>query len=592
LPSKFEILRNILNSQKASLAGRLFFQKTAALGGMFLFASWMTSTHFLPWISWHNEVLAFASMLAMSSVVIQMRWADGWSTVLLPRVVWPIGLLITVVAIQFAIGEITFLGDAAILFFYLVLCMLSMQTGYFASTIDESSPFSGANLVEKFAVLMVLGSCASVFVALAQTLDIWEPVTGWIVRAPNLRRPGSNLGQPNQLATLLAIGMASIVYLYEARKVSAVPALFLVAILIVGVTLTESRTGILSCVLLAAWLLVWGKKAGLTTSPWIVALGCVVLFGLLWGWPYFFTYLQSGGMPGGEVVPLNSSGGTRRIVWLQLMDAVLKKPWFGWGLLGVSKAHNAVLDHYVSAEPFSYAHNIILDMAVGMGLPLTLLFVSVGAVWLWRRVCATKSLMPWYCLAVMLPFGVHSMSEFPFAYAYFLVPVMFAVGMLEATLAPNNVVLVGRWPAALGFSLVTVLMAWSVVEYIAIEEDFRIVRFEALHVGQTPSDYERPKIYLLTQLDALLEAGRIVPEPDMAPERIELSRKVAMRYPWTATQNRYALSLALNGNAQEAVRQLKVMRAMHGEKTYESIKANWTELANTKYPQLKVLALP
>ena len=581
-----------MNSQKAPLAGRLFFQKTTALGGMFLFASWMTSTHFLPWISWHNEVLAFASMLAMSSVVIQMRWADGRSTVLLPRMVWPIGLLITVVAIQFAIGEITFLGDAAILVFYLTLCMLSMQIGYYAVTLDESSPFSGTNLVEKFAVLMVLGSCASVVVALAQTLDIWEPVTGWIVRAPNLRRPGSNLGQPNQLATLLVIGMASIVYLYEARKASAVLATFLLAILIVGVTLTESRTGVLSCVLLAAWLLSMRKKSGLMTSPWVAVFGCVALFTLLWSWPYIFAYVQAAGMPGSDIVPINTTAGVRLVVWSQLVEAALQKPWFGWGFLGVSDAHNAVLGHHATAASFSYAHNIVLDMAVGMGLPLTLLSVVVTAMWLWRRVRATKNLMPWYCLAVMLPFGVHSMLEFPFAYAYLLVPVMFAVGMLEAALVPRRVVRVGRWPAAVGFCVVTALMAWSVVEYIAIEEDFRIVRFEALHVGQTPSDYERPKIYLLTQLDALLEAGRIVPVPGMAPERIELARKVAMRYPWTATQNRYALSLALNGNPQEALRQLKVMHAMYGDEVYAGIKANWTELANTRYPQLKALLLP
>jgi hypothetical protein len=229
---------------------------------------------------------------------------------------------------------------------------------------------------------------------------------------------------------------------------------------------------------------------------------------------------------------------------------------------------------------------------VGMGLPLTLMFVVVAAVWLCRRVRATKSLTPWYCLAVMLPFGVHSMLEFPFAYTYFLVPVMLAAGVLEASHAPQRLVRVGWWPATVGLVIVAALMAWSVVEYIAIEEDFRVVRFEALHVGQTPSNYERPKINLLNQLDALLDAGRIVPAPGMQPECIELSRKVAMRYPWTATQNRYALSLALNGNPEEALRQLKVMRIMHGEKAYEGIKANWVELSNTKYPQLKDLALP
>ena len=90
----------------------------------------------------------------------------------------------------------------------------------------------------------------------------------------------------------------------------------------------------------------------------------------------------------------------------------------------------------------------------------------------------------------------------------------------------------------------------------------------------------------------MLEGARLVPTPGMAPQRIELARKVAMRFPATATQNRYALSLALNGSPDEAVRQLLVMRAMHGEKNYAQIKGAWVSLANEKFPQLRELKLP
>ena len=96
--------------------------------------------------------------------------------------------------------------------------------------------------------------------------------------------------------------------------------------------------------------------------------------------------------------------------------------------------------------------------------------------------------------------------------------------------------------AAGGWGLVCMAMSWSVVEYIKIEEDFRIVRFQAMRMGQTPSNYERPKIVLLTQLDALLAGARIVPLPGMTPDRVELARKVAMRFAWPATQNRSPIS--------------------------------------------------
>jgi len=231
-------------------------------------------------------------------------------------------------------------------------------------------------------------------------------------------------------------------------------------------------------------------------------------------------------------------------------------------------------------------------LAIGIGLPLTALLVLVTGIWLWRRVRSAHQLAPWYCLALILPVAVHSMLEFPFAYAYFLVPVMFAVGALEGAVGAKPAFRLGVKPALVMLLVTTGVMAWSVVEYIAIEEDFRIVRFEALRIGTTPASYQRPRVILLTQLDALLNGGRIVPKPDMSTDELELARKVALRFPWPATQNRYAQSLALNGNPDEAIRQLRVMRALHGEKSYAQIKEGWGLLAHEKYPQLQTLRLP
>jgi hypothetical protein len=135
-------------------------------------------------------------------------------------------------------------------------------------------------------------------------------------------------------------------------------------------------------------------------------------------------------------------------------------------------------------------------------------------------------------------------------------------------------------------------MAWSIVEYIGIEEDFRVARFEAQHIGETPVDYLRPHVILLTQLGALLADARIVPTPGMSADQMALARKVALRFPWTATQNRYALSLALNGRPEEARRQIRVMRVMHGEKMHRDIMENWKTLSDTRYPQLQEFLVP
>jgi hypothetical protein len=191
-----------------------------------------------------------------------------------------------------------------------------------------------------------------------------------------------------------------------------------------------------------------------------------------------------------------------------------------------------------------------------------------------------------------LPLAVHSMLEFPFAYAYFLLPVMLALGALEALTANKPFIRLGLRPIAALLLGISLLAVWSVVEYVAIEEDFRVARFEDLRIGTTPADYDRPSVLLLTQLGGLLDGARIVPRPNMTADELVLAKKIALRYPWTATQNRYALALALNGNSLEALRQLRVMRAMHGEKAYKAIKEYWRVQAQDHYPQLRVLTLP
>jgi hypothetical protein len=173
-----------------------------------------------------------------------------------------------------------------------------------------------------------------------------------------------------------------------------------------------------------------------------------------------------------------------------------------------------------------------------------------------------------------------------------LAPVMFVVGVLEAHLVPTRVVYVGRAPASAVWALAGAAMAWSVVEYVAVEEDFRVARLQVLRVGQSPTQYERPQLLLLTQMDAMLEGVRLVPQPGMDERRLAFSHDVAMRFPGPATQNRYAVSLALNGHAEEAIRQLRVMRVLYGEKAYEDIKSRWVVLSQEKYPQLGKLRLP
>lgn len=564
------------------------------MSALLLLLSWLIPLHFLPWVSWHGEMLAFAMVFLLAWRGLLKVAHQGLSKpIIFPWATIPLLSLGVVAIAQAASGLVVFRGDVLVFELYVALCVICMVLGF--SLDRKSSPLRPASVTGNshpraligLAILLVMGALVSAVVAFAQVLELWDGAF-WINRMPGLRRPGGNLGQPNHLATLLLMGVASLLYLYESDRLRATSSMSIFLVLAIALGITESRTGALSFLLLAGWWFGNRKRSEFRASPWIVAFACVAFLAFLWMWPSIFVFLlQSSG-----VAEINIKPGMRLVVWPQLLEALGQRPWLGWGLNQVPRAHNAVLDAYELSEPFSYSHNILLDLALGTGVPLTALLILVIGVWLWRRVRKVNQLLAWYCLAVALPLAVHSMLEFPFAYAYFLVPVMFALGALEGMVENKRVLRIGVGPSAVLLLTVTIVAAWSVVEYVAIEEDFRVARFESMRVGQTPLNYQRPEVLLLTQLGTLLDGARISPRPGMTAQELAIAQEVALRYPWIATQSRYALSLALNGNPGEAVRQLRVLKAMHGDKKYEEIRANWRHLSQDKYPQLRELKLP
>lgn len=588
-------LQQYINIEKTPLWGCFsIFEVGFIAVAFFLVASWLIPLHLLPWVSWHSEVMAFFASLLLGWVALIRCLRFGSTRVIkLPLFALPFIFLALLAIIQWVFGIITFAGDAMLLLLYMGLCVVCLTLGSELSSqkpslaIDSGAISQGSRALTFLAFSLTFGAFISAILAFAQVFELYE-MSGWINVMPQLRRPGGNLGQPNQLATLLLIGIASLLFLYELGKVNALTSILVFLVMGVALALTESRTGVLSFLILSCWWFGKKKCVGFRVSAWIVVSAIVGFIMFFWLWPMIFAFLaQSFGEPG-----INSKIGLRLIVWPQLLDAVLQRPWFGWGLGEVAKAHNSVAHAYQISEPFSYSHNVLIDLALGAGLPIALLFTCIFGSWLWLRIKSANHLGSWYCLAVALPFFVHSMLEFPFAYAYFLVPVMFALGILEGRLEYNSPINIGFPSAAALLFCLSTLAMWSLVEYVAIEEDFRIARFEVLRVGKTQDNYRRPHVVLLTQLSALLDGTRISPQPNMSADDLEVVKKIALRYPWTATQNRYALSMALNGNPVEAVRQLRVMRAMHGEQTYAVIRASWRNLALEKYPQLREFTVP
>ncbi len=539
------------------------------LGLGILGLSFLMPSHFPPWMSWHSEAVAFVALMVLAWQSVIARYIqDAAYRFPLPFLVLPLLVFFGIAALQWSVGSIPWSGHVVVVFFYATLSAICLAAGfseYYFSAVPPADA-KPKDLLEVLAWCLLGVAAFSVFVAVSQAFNLWESAA-WIVRMPNWRRPGGNLAQPNHLATLLVMGIASAVFLQVRARWSAITAVCVVLFLSAGLATTESRTGLLSALALLAWWLWKQHVVAPQASRWGAAGLSAVLVVMFVMWPTVFNAVH---MMGDARIEnrLNSMSNSRFEIWSQLGEAALQKPWWGWGINQTAHAHNAVADRYGASAPFTFSHNLVLDLTLWIGLPLTVLFVVLAAIWTWRRAKATRDIVPWYGLALALPVAVHSMLEYPFAYAYFLVPVMLGLGAAEGALG-GGIWMRLRLKPVVGILLITTgLMAWSAVEYIKAEEDFRVVRFEMLRLGQTPSTYERPEMILMTQLGALLDSIRLPLKTDMTAPDLELLRTVALNYPLATTEYRYAMALALNGNTAEAARQLQVIRAQHSDTNY------------------------
>ena len=558
------------------------------VGFALLLGSWMQPLHIGPWVSWHSEVLAIAALIWFALAELYFKLKTGHERIELPLLlVLPSGLA-ALVLLQGAAGLIEFMGDAVVISGYLLMCAFAIAIGYqweparvARNTAEEPPP------LQLLAYTVLFGSILSTIIALVQIVDVW-PGVEWVTKIDGVRRPGGNLAQANHLGTLVLMGIVSAVYLQQTHRLSGPFASVLSAVLVLGLTLTESRTALLSLGGVTLW---WAWRRRIFRSAhasllWI-AFWALVLSGY-WLWPSFISlwFFEQSGTRSITTV------GLREDVWRQLLDAVLEKPLLGWGAGGVTEALSGVVSGADVSGPFTYAHNLVLDLAIGFGLPVAVLTCGIALYWAYKRIFATSTMDNWYALAMVIPLATHSMLEFPFAYVYLLLPAMLCIGQVARQQRTTQELRLNSGVASAILIAFLLGVIWTSREYLALEEDYRVARFEALNVGQTPDGYERPQVLLLTQLEAMLTATRVKPRPGMSNAELELLRRVANKYPWSALQNRYALSLALNEKGEEAMRQLMVIKAMHGDDHFQRIKLGWRQLGMSEYPILLKYPLP
>jgi O-antigen ligase len=355
---------------------------------------------------------------------------------------------------------------------------------------------SGAVLWRAAVWAWVVAAVLSAGLGLVQFLDLAADFAPWV----NQGGSGvvyANLRQRNQFATLCAIGLAALAWGAAAQSeagrgkaMSSVGGLLAAALIGMVWGLTGSRTGLLELVLLWLLALVW-RIAGPAPLPSMASARV---------WPTLaiatLAYLlaASGLLPGlgdGGAAPLarvwegNAVCASRFTLWANVWQAVLQKPWLGWGWGELGYAQFMTLTTGPRfCDLLDNAHNLPLHLAVTLGLPLAALLVALVLALVWRgqpwRAAQPGARLAWAVLGVV---GLHSLLEYPLWYGPFQIAVLLAVLQLVAGRAlpeqADRALLSGTRARVMGAVAALALAGFCGVVAQSYERVSRLYRIEA-----------------------------------------------------------------------------------------------------------------
>jgi Virulence factor membrane-bound polymerase, C-terminal/O-Antigen ligase/Protein glycosylation ligase len=320
----------------------------------------------------------------------------------------------------------------------------------------------------------VTAGVLGVVVAMVQVFAPGWADGDWIAHSGIAGRAVGNLRQPNHLSSVLLWAAVALVALQVLGRVPRRLAWALMALLVFAVVLTASRTGLVSVLLLALWGLLDGS---LTRRARALLLATPLLYALAWLGMAAWGHWGQHNFGGAARLAETDISGSRFAIWANSLALIRAQPWLGVGFGEFNLAWSLTPFAQRPVAFFDHAHNLLLHLAVELGLPLTLILTALLAWGLWQVMRSTfrHDVTPEFTITqrcafmMVLMIALHSQLEYPLWYAYFLLPTLwlwgFALGQAGAARAPRR----GGVLGAPGFTVVAATLvagaALTVLDY-------------------------------------------------------------------------------------------------------------------------------
>lgn len=467
--------------------------------------------------------------------------------------------------IQYFTGILLYFDDAILVASYLVILGISIEIGRTlkADASNNHEPVKSATAETKIIsiwTMLCIAAVISAIIAIRQWAGLADSILEF---QSDTGRPFANIGQPNLLSGLLALGLTATLYLYQKKRVPSVAALLITIVLILALALAQSRFAWVFMIFSTLYLSWQIRKKSIRLRIIIPWAATAVFFSLVVIAPYIGEWL---GRPVSNPFSHASSSG-RLHIWKIILDAIPNRSWTGFGWNQAVSAQIESTFSTLEATRLNHSHNLILDLCVWLGPIIGLVAAISGAIILFKILAQSQSnadKCTWLGLFGLL---IYSMVEFPYAFTFFMIPFGLLLGTtIKKSLIVNNRTAPLFW---IGISIALALGTISAVkDYQLIEKDQLNEKLRRANLmGFPPKDMNQ--ILLLEQLADDRRIRTFPTDQALSKEQLSTLEKVSQRRPTLSNLARLALAYSQENDRGNACETLLTIRKIYKNESYK-----------------------
>ncbi|MDP1772708.1 MAG: Wzy polymerase domain-containing protein [Methylobacter sp.] len=367
-----------------------------------LFSPW----HLMPVASFHSEwlaiILGLLAWLAAMPILLRVAGLQAPRMILLPLA------LMALISVQAQLLPQVISQHAQMAMLYLLWAALLMALiGLLAEQTSRA----------RVGIWLASGlTAAAACGGLQEFAFRLNGVVGW----------WGGIAQANNYGDLLALGLASALYLLTvAKPVWRIYLLVLAAVIVFGLSLTPSRSVWLYwlVMMLIAWR--WQRPQLRLLLP---GMGLYLLLQILWS----IEILPAQQTAAGRLYQEVGGAPVRLHIWNVAWHLFMQAPWLGQGFGQFDWAYFQAGQHIPDlVQRLEHAHNLVLHLLAELGILPVLLLLALLGLWLRQVVVelngqgrnkttdGSGAFLVWLLMLAAI-LGLHSLLEYPLWYAQFL----------------------------------------------------------------------------------------------------------------------------------------------------------------------------